>query len=137
MESEVREATESKRGTGFARAPLLCALLGLSLLLTDASLATARAKPDVAVRFVTAANRGDYGTVCRLYSSRYLKVSQASCCSLYRWGALLYGPFDYRIIRRRTLRNGHQRIDLIRWDHSSFIELAHELAGWRIVAGGW
>jgi hypothetical protein len=132
-----RAATDAKGKTRFALARLLCALLGLSLLLADASLATAGGKPDVAVRFVTAANRGDYGTVCRLYSPRYLKVSQASCCSLYRWGAQLYGPFDYRIIRRRTLRNGHLRIDLIRWDHLSFIELAHERAGWRIVAGGW
>jgi hypothetical protein len=132
-----RAATEAKRETRFALARLVCALLGLSLLLADASLATARAKPDVAVRFVTAANRGDYGTICRLYSPRYLKVSQASCRSLYRWGAGLYGPYDYGIIRRRTLRNGHRRIDLIRWDHLSFIELDHERAGWRIVAGGW
>ena len=91
----------------------------------------------VATKFVTAANRGDYATVCRLYSRRYLKVSQAACRSLYRWGASIYGPFDYRVIRRHKLASGHWRIDLIRWQHSSFIELARERTGWRIVAGGW
>ncbi len=91
---------------------------------------------DVAVEFVTAANRGDYRTVCRLYSARYLK-SQASCRSLYRWGAGLYGPYDYRIVRWRTLENGHRRVDLTLRQHPSFIELEHEKAGWRIVAGGW
>jgi hypothetical protein len=63
--------------------------------------------------------------------------SQASCVSLYRWVAGLYGPFDYRIVRWRTLPSGHWRVDLIRWHEPSFIELAHEKAGWRIVAGGW
>ena len=90
----------------------------------------------VANRFVAAANRGDYATVCRLYSSHYLKTSQAACRSLYRWGASVYGPFDYRIVRRRRLGR-HRRIDLTRWHHPSFIELAHERPGWRIVAGGW
>jgi hypothetical protein len=88
------------------------------------------------VQFVTAANRGDFRTVCRLYSAHYVK-SQANCVSLYRWGAGLYGPFDYRIVRWRTLQNGHWRVDLTRWHHPSFIELEHEKAGWRIVAGGW
>jgi len=92
---------------------------------------------DVAVEFVTAANRGDYRTVCRLYSVRYLKTSQAVCRSLYRWGARLYGRYDYRIVGRRTLANGRRRVDLIRWQHQSFIELEHEQTGWRIVAGGW
>ena len=132
-----RAATEALREKRLVVSPLLCALLGLSLLLADGSPASAGKSPDVAVQFVTAANRGDYGAVCRLYSPRYLKVSQASCCALYRWGASQYGPFDYRIIRRRTFRNGHLRIDLIRWHHPSFIELDHERTGWRIVAGGW
>jgi hypothetical protein len=91
---------------------------------------------DVAVQFVIAANRGDYRSVCRLYSTRYVR-SQANCQSLYRWGAALYGPFDYRIARWRTLEDGHRRVDLTRWQHPSFIELAHEKTGWRIVAGGW
>ena len=82
-------------------------------------------------------NRGDYATVCRLYSASYLKASQASCRWLYGWGAQLYGPFDYRIVHRRTLPDGHRRIDLIRWHGPSFIELAYERAAWRIVAGGW
>jgi hypothetical protein len=91
----------------------------------------------VARRFVAAANRGDYATVCRLYSRHYLKTSQAACRSLYRWGASVYGRFDYRIVRRRRLGSGHRRIDLTRWHHHSFIELARERPGWRIVAGGW
>jgi hypothetical protein len=91
---------------------------------------------DVAVQFVTAANRGDFRTVCRLYSARYVR-SQATCVSLYRWGAGLYGPFDYTIVRWRTLKNGHRRVDLTRWQHPSFIELEREKTGWRIVAGGW
>jgi hypothetical protein len=98
----------------------------------------ARVKADVvAVQFVTAANLGDYRTVCRLYSAGYLKVSQASCRSLYLWGAQLYGRYDYRIVGRRTLANGHRRVDLIRWQHPSFIELGYARTGWRIVAGGW
>ncbi len=60
---------------------------------------------DVAVQFVTAANRGDFRTVCRLYSARYVK-SQASCVSLYRWGAGLYGPFDYS---DRSLAHAEER----------------------------
>ena len=115
---------------------LCCAFLVLSLGLTHAAPAATGARQDVAVRFVTAANRGDYRTVCRLYSPRYVK-SQANCVSLYRWGAGLYGPFDYKIVRWRTLQNGHWRVDLTRWHHPSFIELEHEKAGWRIVAGGW
>ena len=77
-----------------------------------------------------------FARVCRLYSARYVK-SQATCVWLYRWGAGLYGPFDYTIVRWRTLENGHRRVDLTRWQHPSFIELAREQAGWRIVAGGW
>jgi hypothetical protein len=91
---------------------------------------------DVAVQFVTAANRGDFRTVCRLYSARYVR-SQATCVSLYRWGAGLYGPFDYTIVRWRTSQNGHRRVDLTRWHEPSFIELEREKTGWRIVAGGW
>jgi hypothetical protein len=95
------------------------------------------ATTDVAAEFVAAANRGDYRTVCSLYSARYLRVSRAACGSLYSWGARLYGPYDYRIVARRTLANGHRRVDLIRWKHPSFIELVHEPTGWRIAAGGW
>jgi hypothetical protein len=92
---------------------------------------------DVANQFVADANRGDYAAVCRLYSTRYLKISRAACFSLYQSAASIYGPFDYRIVRRRRLESAHWRFDLIRWRHPSFIELAHERKGWRIVAGGW
>lgn len=116
--------------------PLLCALFVLSLGLAQVALAST-AERDVAGEFVIAANKGDYRTVCRLYSASYLKVSQASCRRLYRWGARLYGRYDYRIVGRYALENGRWRIDLIRWQHPSFIELARERTGWRIVAGGW
>jgi hypothetical protein len=108
-------------------------VLGLGLM--HAAPAAAGAT-DVAAQFVTAANRGDYRTVCRLYSTHYVR-SQAGCRSLYRWGAGLYGPYDYEIVRWRTLQNGHRRVELTLRRHSSFIELQHERAGWRIVAGGW
>ena len=65
-------------------AALCCAFLVLSLGLMHAVPAAAGAT-DVAVQFVNAANRGDFRTVCRLYSARYVK-SQANCVSLYRWG---------------------------------------------------
>ena len=117
--------------TRLALTSLLCALV-----IPTPSIAGG-GRQDVAVQFVSAANRADYATVCHLYSRRYLKASQASCRWLYGWGAQLYGPYDYRIVGRRTLPDGHRRIDLIRWHEPSFIELAHEQTGWRIVAGGW
>jgi hypothetical protein len=86
--------------------------------------------------FVAAANRGDYAAVCRLYSHRYLK-DQATCRALYRWGESLYGPYDYRIVGRRTVATGHRHVDLVLRRHHSFLELARERAGWRIVAGGF
>jgi hypothetical protein len=107
---------------------LCCALLVLSLGLTHAAHAAGGARQDVAVQFATAANRGDFRTVCRLYSARYVR-SQATCVSLYRWGAALYGPFDYRIGRWRALEDGHRRVDLTRWQHPSFIEFEHEKTG--------
>jgi hypothetical protein len=88
-------------------------------------------------RFVAAANRGDYATVCHLYSPRYLKVSQESCRALYRRGETIFGPYDYRIVRRRSLPGGRRHVDLTLRHHASFIDLAHERVGWRIVAGGW
>jgi|1186.fasta_scaffold00280_6 hypothetical protein len=87
--------------------------------------------------YVRAANRGDYAAVCRLYSHRYLKISQAACRALYRSGETLYGPYDYRIVRRRVLPSGHRHVDLRLHRRASFVEFAHEPAGWRIVAGGF
>jgi hypothetical protein len=87
--------------------------------------------------FVREANRGDYAAVCRLYSHHYLKVSQAACRALYESGESFYGPYDYRVVRRRVLPSGHRRIDLRLHRHASFVEFARESVGWRIVAGGW
>lgn len=99
--------------------------------------AEARTSITVAHQFVKAANYRDYATVCHLYSHRYLKVSQASCRSLYLHGESIFGRFDYRVVHQRRLDSGNWRIDLTRWQKPSFIELAREPAGWRIVAGGW
>ena len=87
--------------------------------------------------FVRKANHGDYAAVCRLYSHRYLKISQAECRGLYKSAETLYGPYDYRVVRRRVLASGHRRIDLRLHRHASFVEFAREPAGWRIVAGGF
>jgi hypothetical protein len=111
----------------------LIAAAAASTLALSASGAPAAVEDD----FVAAANRGDYARACHLYSRRYLKASQETCRSLYRWEASFYGPYDYRIVRRRMLRNGRRHVELILRHHRSFIELARERAGWRIVAGGW
>ena len=87
--------------------------------------------------FVHEANHGQYAAVCRLYSHHYLKISQAGCRGLYEAGETLYGPYDYRIVRRRVLASGHRRIDLRLHRHASYVEFARESAGWRIVAGGF
>jgi hypothetical protein len=123
----------------------LALVLAACMIVPDASAtysaAKGRAVPKtanfVANQFVADANRGDYAAVCRLYSTRYLKVSRAACCSLYQWGASIYGPYDYWMVHRRRLGSAHWRFDLIRWRRPSFIELARERKGWRIVAGGW
>jgi hypothetical protein len=88
-------------------------------------------------RFVRAANRGDYAAVCRLYSHRYLKISQAGCRQLYRSAEGIFGPYDYRIVGRRILPSGHRRADMVLRHHRTFVEFAREPAGWRIVAGGF
>jgi hypothetical protein len=128
---------KNKRGLISAFASLAAFLGTLPPAGAGAILPVARVNADVAFQFVSAANRGDYRAVCGLYSARYLKVSQASCRSLYLWGARLYGRYDYAIVGRRTLANGCLRVDLTRWEHPSFIELGREQVGWRIVAGGW
>ena len=87
--------------------------------------------------YVHEANRGNYAAVCRLYSHHYLKISQVACRRLYRSAETLYGPYDYRIVRRRLLPSGHRRIDLRLHRHGSFVEFAREPVGWRIVAGGF
>ena len=111
-------------------------LLGL-LVAVVAVPAASGSRANVEDVFVKAANRGDYSTVCHLYSHHYLKISQAACRSLYRSGEAIFGPYDYKIVDRRTLASGHRRIDLTLHHRASFIELAHETAGWRIVGGGF
>ncbi len=106
--SNIAGAREGLLRYRFARASLLLiALLALSSSLSQASLAAAKPRPDAAMRFVLAANRGDFRTACRLYSGTYLKVSQADCQALYRWGVNLHGRFDYRIVARQKLAGGH------------------------------
>jgi hypothetical protein len=91
----------------------------------------------IANEFVQAANRGDFRTVCSLYSRTYLKVSNAQCRRLYQWGVMVYGTFDYRVVDERRLGNGRWHIALTRWHGPSFIDLRRERLGWRIVGGGW
>ncbi len=111
-------------------------LLAVVGVLAAAPAATA-AEQFVEDAFVREANHGHYAAVCRMYSHHYLKISQAACRGLYRSGETLYGPYDYRIVRRRVLPSGHRRIDLRLRRHASFVEFAREPAGWRIVAGGF
>ena len=111
----------------------LLAVVGL-LAAAPAAIGAEQFAEDV---FVREANHGHYAAVCRLYSHHYLKISQAACRGLYESGETLYGPYDYRIVRRRVLLSGHRRIDLRLHHHASFVEFAREPAGWRIVAGGF
>ena len=108
---------KNRRALISAIAPFAAVLSTLAPADAGATPAAARARADVAVQFVSAANGGDYRTVCG--------------------GAQLYGRYDYRIVGRSTLADGRLRVDLIRWQHPSFIELVHEQAGWRVIAGGW
>ena len=114
---------------------------GVAMVVFALAVASGAAEPGgakvVANRFVSAANHGDYATVCRLYSRRYLKITRAECAELYAWAENFYGPFDYRIVGQRRLSSGRWHVELIRWRHPSFIELARERLGWKIVAGGW
>jgi hypothetical protein len=114
---------------------LISAIVATPLALAASSSPGSRSA--VEDQFVAAANRGDYATVCRLYSRRYLKVSQDHCRALYRQGETIFGPYDYRIVGRRSIAGGRRHVDLRLRHHASFIELAHERVGWRIVAGGW
>jgi hypothetical protein len=118
--------------------------VGLAVLITVTAIAASRSEASipasaqhVANEFVLAANRGDFRTVCSLYSRTYLKVSNAQCRALYQWGVMLYGTFDYRIVAEQRLANGRWDIALTRWHDPSFIDLRRERPGWRIVAGGW
>lgn len=111
-------------------------VLGL-LAASTAAQAGVRGHAFVEDRFVRAANHGDYQTVCSLYSRRYMKISQAECRRLYKQEEGIFGPYDYRIVRRRILPSGHRRADMVLRHHSTFVEFAREPAGWRIVAGGF
>jgi hypothetical protein len=112
------------------------ALLGVVGVLAVAT-AAAGSRRSVEDVYVREANRGHYSAVCRMYSHRYLKISQAACRGLYQEAENLFGPYDYRIVRRRVLPSGHRRIDLRVHHHASFVEFAREPVGWRIVAGGF
>ena len=122
-----------------ARSPRLAAgtFLAAAVLSAIGASPAAPGRAYVEDVFVREANHGNYAAVCRLYSKHYLKASQASCRSLYRWGEQLYGPYDYRVVHRRLTGRGHRRIDMLLHHHHSFVEFAREPAGWRIVAGGF
>jgi len=123
------------RGNPRRRRALACGIAAFGAL--AAAPAATSAEQFVEDVFVREANHGHYAAVCRMYSHHYLKISQAACRGLYQSGETLYGPYDYRIVRRRVLPSGHRRIDLRLHRHASFVEFAREPAGWRIVAGGF
>jgi hypothetical protein len=89
-----------------------------------------------AARFVGAVNRGDWGAACRMYSGRYLKVSQAECRRFWWWGWRFYGPYTYKAVRAH-LTHGRYHVELTRRGGADFVDFAREGGGWKVVAGGW
>ena len=114
-------------------AALGCAFLVLTLGLTHAAPAAAGAT-DVAVQFVTAANRGDFAASPALLGPLGEVPGDLRL-------ALPLGGGTVRPIRSdRSLAHAGERAPagrLTRWHEPSFIELEREKTGWRIVAGGW
>jgi hypothetical protein len=86
--------------------------------------------------FVGAVNRGDWGAACRMYSGRYLKVSQAECRRFWWWGWRFYGPYTYKLVRAHRT-GGRYHVELTRRGGADFVDFAHEGGGWKVVAGGW
>ena|ERR1043166_3809576 len=89
-----------------------------------------------AAAFVGAVNRGDWGGACRMYSRRYLKVSQAECRRLWWWGKRLYGPYRYVVVR--THRAGDRYHVALRCrNRVDSVDFALEAGGWKVIAGAW
>jgi uncharacterized protein len=106
------------RGTRLSFVAATAAALAALIAIVPARAAlpgSAEAHASIASRFVAAAKRSDYASVCRLYSRSYLKASRSECVDLYRWGEVLYGPYDYKIVSSRRLSNGHWRVALTHW----------------------
>src|SRR5437764_13651916 len=92
---------------------------------------------ETTTRFVAAVNRGDFQTACAMYSRRYLKVTRAECCALYRQGLELYGPYRYRIIAANSRAMHHYRVSISRRGGSvGYLEFAWELSVWNLILGG-
>jgi hypothetical protein len=89
-----------------------------------------------AAAFVKAVNRGDWAKACGMYSSRYLKVPQANCRSLWYWGWKLYGPYRYVVVRAER-RGDRYGVALICRGRPDFVVFAREGRVWRVVAGAW
>jgi hypothetical protein len=93
--------------------------------------------PRAAMRtFVDSVNRGDWGAACRMYSRRYLKVSQAECRRFWWWGRRIFGPYRYVVVR--THRAGDRyHVALHCRNQVDFVDFALEADGWKVIAGGW
>jgi hypothetical protein len=86
--------------------------------------------------FVDSVNRGDWGAACRMYSPRYLKISQAQCRRFWSWGKRIYGPYRYVLVR--TDRSGARYHAALRCrGRVDFVDLVLEEDGWKVIAGGW
>jgi hypothetical protein len=96
-------------------------------------------KPDphrAAAAFVGAVNRRDWGSACRMYSGRYLKLSQAECRRFWWWGWRIYGPYTYKLVHAH-LTAGRYHVELTRRGGADFVDFAREGGSWKVVAGGW
>jgi hypothetical protein len=86
--------------------------------------------------FVDSVNRGDWRTACRMYSRRYLKVSQPECRRMWRWGKRMYGPYRYVLVR--THRAGDRYHVALRCrNQADFVDFAREADGWKVIGGAW
>jgi hypothetical protein len=86
--------------------------------------------------FVDSVNRDDWTGACRMYSRRYLKLSQSECRSFWGWGKRIYGPYRYVLVR--TNRSGGRYHAALRCrGRVDFVDLVLEEDGWKVIAGGW
>jgi hypothetical protein len=115
------------------------AVATVAIALGSARVFAAASRPDprrAAASFVAAVNRGDWRTTCAAYSTRYLRISQRACRSLWWWGWRVYGEYRYRILR--ASRDGERyHVELSCRGHGDFVDFALEGDEWRLVAGGW
>jgi hypothetical protein len=86
--------------------------------------------------FVGSVNQGDWGAACRMYSRRYLKLSQAECRRFWWWGWRIYGPYRYVVVSAHRA-GGRYHVALRSRNQVDFVDFAREVDGWKVIAGGW